>query len=124
MNNLTIIGNLTKDPELRSVQTASGMTAVCSFTVAVNRKGKSNEADFIRVSAWGKLAEVCSKYLSKGKKVYAAGEAGAHAYTTQKGETRAEITLNARDVEFLSPKNSETQDFTPVEDADMPWEVK
>ena len=65
MNKLTIIGNLTRDPELRT--TSSGIQ-VCSFTVAVNRRRSSNadsgqpEADFFRVTAWRQLGEICSKY--------------------------------------------------------------
>ena len=69
MNRLTIIGNLTRDPEQRT--TPSGAT-VCSFTVAVNRRGRRDaqnnqpEADFFRVSAWNQLADICQKYLAKG----------------------------------------------------------
>ena len=74
MNKLTIIGNLTKDPELRI--TTSGVS-VCSFTVAVNRKqsaqqrqaGQQPEADFFRVTAWRERGEICAKFLQKGKKV-------------------------------------------------------
>lgn len=56
MNNLTIIGNLTRDPETRATSTGKD---VCSFTVAVNRRGKDAEADYFRVSAWDKLADNC-----------------------------------------------------------------
>ena len=72
MNKLTIIGNLTRDPELRT--TSTGVN-VCSFTVAVNRRQRSQgaegqpEADFFRVSAWRQLGEICQKYLAKGRKV-------------------------------------------------------
>ena len=73
MNKLTIIGNLTRDPELRSL--SSGIP-VCTFTVAVNRRNRSQnaengqpEADFFRVSAWRQLGENCARYLSKGRKV-------------------------------------------------------
>ena len=73
MNRLTIIGNLTHDPELRT--TPSG-DSVCSFSVAVNRRGRrdaqgnqNEQTDFFRVSAWRQLGENCAKYLAKGRKV-------------------------------------------------------
>ena len=77
MNKLTIIGNLTRDPELRT--TATGVN-VCSFTVAVNRRNRRDdqngqpEADFFRVTAWRQLADICSKYLAKGRKVCVSGQ--------------------------------------------------
>ena len=107
MNKLTIIGNLTRDPELRT--TASGVN-VCSFTVAVNRRNRREdqngqpEADFFRVTAWRQLADICSKYLAKGRKVAVVGSVSVHTYTGNDGTTRATLEVNADDVEFLSPK--------------------
>ena len=107
MNSLTIIGNVTRDPELRS--TTSGKN-VCSFTVAVNRRKKvegQQDADFFRVSAWDQLADVCHKFITKGKKVCVIGSVGVHTYTNQKGETVANLEVLAREVEFLSPRQEE-----------------
>ena len=107
MNSLTIIGNVTRDPELRS--TTSGKN-VCSFTVAVNRRKKIEgqpDADFFRVSAWEQLADVCQKFITKGKKVCVIGSVGVHTYTNQKGETVANMDVLAREVEFLSPRQEE-----------------
>lgn len=104
---MTIIGNCVKDPELRS--TPSGKN-VCSFTVAVNRRKKTEgqpDADFFRVSAWDQLGEVCQKYITKGKKVCVIGSVGIHTYTNQKGETVANLEVLAREVEFLSPRQEE-----------------
>lgn len=118
MQNLTIIGNLTKDPESRT--TPNGNT-VCSFTVAVNRRKKVDgqpEADFFRVSAWGKLGENCHKYLAKGRKVCAVGTVSVHAYTSQDGTAMASLEVFANDVEFLSPKDPAG---TPANDVDLPW---
>ena len=112
MNKLTIIGNLTRDPELRT--TSTGVN-VCDFTVAVNRRGRRDaqgaqpEADFFRVSAWNERGETCAKYLQKGKKVCVVGAVGVHTYTTQKGEARAELTVLADEVEFLSPRQEQTE---------------
>lgn len=110
---MTIIGNCVKDPELRS--TPSGKN-VCSFTVAVNRRKKTEgqpDADFFRVSAWDQLGEVCQKYITKGKKVCVIGSVGIHTYTNQKGETVANLEVLAREVEFLSPKSEESQQTAP-----------
>lgn len=107
MNKLMIIGNLTKDPELRT--TTSGEN-VCSFTVAVNkRKKNSNQPDavFFRVSAWRELGENCAKYLQKGKKVCVVGAVDVHPFLTQKGEATANLEVNASEVEFISAKHED-----------------
>ena len=108
MNKLFIVGNLTRDPELRT--TSSGIS-VCSFTVAVNRRRSANsaannqpDADFFRVSAWRQLGENCSKYLAKGRKVAVTGAVSVSTYQGNDGTTRATLEVNADDVEFLSPK--------------------
>ena len=104
MNKLTIIGNLTKDPEIRTTQ---GGHDVCNFTVAVNRRGGNgpDDADFFRVSAWDKLGETCQRFLDKGRKVAVVGPVGARTYQDKNGETRVSLEVTANDVEFLSPKS-------------------
>ena len=99
MNRLTIIGNLTADPELRT--TTSGIN-VCSFTVAVNRRGKEKEADYFRVSAWRELGEHCKKFLAKGRKVAVVGAVSARAYKSKNGEPGASMEVTAQEVEFLT----------------------
>lgn len=102
MNKLTIIGNLTRDPESRTTQ--NGKT-VCSFTVAVNRRGsQQEEADYFRVSAWNKLGENCQQYLAKGRKAAVVGTVSVNTYTANDGTTRASLEVLASDVEFLSPR--------------------
>ena len=107
MNKVFIVGNLTRDPELRS--TRDGIS-VCSFTVAVNRRVRSNaeagqpEADFFRVSAWRGLGENCAKYLAKGRKVAVTGSVSVSTYTGNYGTTRASLDVTADDVEFLTPR--------------------
>ena len=108
MNKLTIIGNLTKDPELRT--TSSGIN-VCSFTVAVNRRRKVEgqpEADFFRVAAWRQLGENCQRYLAKGRKVAVTGPISVSTYQASDGSTRAQMEITADDVEFLSSRNDES----------------
>lgn len=109
MNKLTIIGNLTKDPELRT--TTSGIN-VSTFTVAVNRRNPREgqpEADFFRVTAWRQLGENCAKFLAKGRKVCVIGPVEVSTYTANDGTTRANLEVTAEDVEFLSPRNAEEQ---------------
>ena len=107
MNKLFIVGNLTRDPELRT--TAAG-DSVCSFSVAVNRRGRRDaqgnqpEADFFRVTAWRALGENCAKFLSKGRKVAVTGSVRVSTYQAQDGTTRASLEAQADDVEFLSPR--------------------
>ena len=108
MNKVFLIGNLTRDPELRTTQT--GVT-VCSFTIAVNRRrfGSAEagqpEADFFRVSAWRQLGENCAKYLAKGRKVFVTGPLSARTYQANDGTTRVSLEVTADDVEFLSSRN-------------------
>ena len=108
MNKLTIIGNLTRDPELRTV--SSGIS-VCDFTVAVNRRNRSQnaangqpETDFFRVTAWRQLGENCAKYLAKGRKVCVVGPVSARTYQANDGTTRVSLEVTAEDVEFLSSR--------------------
>lgn len=102
MNRLTIIGNLTADPEVRS--TPAGKT-VTNFTVAVNRRRSADgqqEADFFRVSAWNQLGENCGKWLVKGRKVAVVGPVSVRTYETQNGKHGASLEVVAQEVEFLS----------------------
>ena len=118
MNKLTIIGNLTRDPELRT--TSSGIS-VCSFTVAVNRKqsaqqrqaGQQPEADFFRVTAWRERGEFCGKFLQKGKKVCVIGPVGVSTYDGRDGKTYANMEVTAQDVEFLSSAQDAQREATP-----------
>lgn len=126
MNRLTIIGNLTRDPELRTTQSGKN---VCTFTMAVNRRGGQQEADYFRVSAWNQLGDTCQRYLAKGRKVAVIGSVSVSSYTTQNGENRASLEVFAQDVEFLSSKNegqqnaapASSQGYTEVIDEDLPW---
>ena len=128
MNKLTIIGNLTRDPETRVTQSGS---SVCSFTVAVNRRGQDDKTDFFRVSAWNKTGETCQKYLAKGRKVAVTGPVSVSTYTGQDGKAYANLEVMAQDVEFLTPKGEQQPAQAPaapanngyqeVTDDDMPF---
>lgn len=135
MNKLTIIGNLTRDPELRTTQ--SGVS-VCSFTVAVNRRkrpGEQEQADYFRVSAWRELGENCAKWLIKGRKVAVVGAVSVSTYQGNDGKTYANMEVTAQDVEFLSslgeqqreqalpqtPPQDRSAGFTAVETDELPF---
>ena len=108
---MTIIGNLTRDPELRTTQ--SGVS-VCTFTVAVNRRKTQNqqhpEADFFRVTAWRELGENCAKWLIKGRKVAVVGPVSVSTYHGNDGKTYANLEVLAQDVEFLSQAGERPQE--------------
>ena len=114
MNRLFIIGNLTRGPEMRVTQ--NGIN-VCSFSVAVNRRRAGDQqqpqADYFRVTAWRGLAENCSKYLAKGRKVAVTGSVSVSTYQAQDGTTRATLELTADDVEFLTPRNEQPEANMP-----------
>ena len=116
MNKTFIIGNLTRDPELRTVNGQDGPVSVCDFTVAVNRKnGRTNangqpEADFFKVTAWRGLADVCAQFLAKGRKVSVVGAVSASAYIGNDGNAHASLEIKKADeVEFLTPKQDGQQ---------------
>ena len=116
MNKMIVIGNLGKDPEMR--YTASGQ-AVTNFTVATNYKyttaeGESREeTEWFRVSAWGRLAETCNQYLSKGRKVYVEGRLSSRTFETREGETRFSNEIRATDVRFIDMSGARSEDIPP-----------
>lgn len=126
MNKAIIIGNLTRDPETR----VAGEHKVCTFTVAVQRRFKRDEADFISVVTWRKLAENCEKYLCKGLKVAVAGEIRTRSYDAQDGTKRYVTEIQADEVQFLERKSEACNapdmdkplpDFSQMDDQELPF---
>ena len=109
MNKVFLIGNLVREPEVRATQ--SGIS-VCNFTVAVNRRFKKEngeqETDFLNVIAWRQLAELCGKYLAKGRKVAVTGSIQTRTYEAKDGSKRTAWDIVADEVEFLSPQNQQS----------------
>lgn len=138
MNKVFIIGNLTRDPEMRVIPSGA---SVCSFTLAVNRRGggqqAQREADFYNVSAWRALGENCYKYLKKGNKCAVVGNLILRSYDGNDGQKRYVLDVNADDVEFLSSPAGAGSDrgeggysagpassgpsMTRIEDDDLPF---
>ena len=115
MNQLTIIGGLTRDPENGTTKNGK---QVCKFSVGVNREDNHDESDYFRVYTFEKLADICKRKLCKGKKVAVTGRVSASAYISQNGEARASLDVYAKTVYFLSPsdKTDEKAVKTPEND--------
>lgn len=119
LNKVMLIGNLTRDPELR--YTPQG-TAVCTFGLATNRTytasdgQKKDDAEFHRVVSWNKLAELCSQLLSKGRKVYVEGRLQSRSWQTPAGEQRNLTEIVIEDMRILDSKR-------PDDGIEIPEEV-
>lgn len=100
-NNCGIIGNLTRDPQLRTTQKGH---EVASFGVAVNDR-RNDSAEFFDVSIWGKSAKPCVDFLKKGAKVAVQGRVSLRNWEAKDGTTRSSLTIDGQDVEFLTPKS-------------------
>lgn len=139
LNKVLLIGNLTKDPELR--YTPNG-TAVTNLRIAVNRKFKDRTGElkedtcFVTVTAWDKQAEICNQYLQKGRAVFVEGILQSRSWETNDGQKRSTIDVRAERIQFLgaTPKGEgqsaageggkethETQDEV-ISPEDIAWE--
>ena len=124
LNKVQLIGNLTKDPELKYTPTG---VAVATFTVATNRSWttdtgeKKDEADFNRVVAWNKLAEICGQLLKKGRKVYVEGRLSTRSYQDKDGQTRYVTEVVISDMILLDSKREggETEEFNVPDEIDI-----
>jgi single-strand DNA-binding protein len=103
MNNVSLIGNLATEVELRDVAEDK---KVASFLLAVNRGGRDAGADFVSVSAWDRQAELCAEYLTKGQRVGVAGRLRSHSWDDE-GKRRTRVEVVAQRVDFLSGPRGE-----------------
>jgi len=107
LNRVILIGNLTRDPELR--YTPNGV-AVTTFTLAVNRpysgQGGEREADYINIVAWRQLADLCANYLKKGRKAAVEGRLQTRSYDNKEGKKVYVTEVVADNVQFLSARDS------------------
>lgn len=107
LNKVSLIGNLTRDPELRYTPTG---TAVCTFGLATNRSWTTQtgetkeETEFHRIVAWNKLAELCAQLLTKGRKAYVEGRLSTHSWTGQDGSQRTTTEVVIEDMIILDSK--------------------
>lgn len=104
LNKVFLIGNLTRDPELRYIPSGS---AVATFTLAINRVyntqsgEKKEQTSFIRIVVWGRRAEVCGEYLSKGSPLFVEGRLQSRDWQTQDGQKRSTVEVVADNIQFL-----------------------
>jgi len=131
LNRAQLIGNVTRDPEVRT--TPTGQT-VCSFGVATNMQWtdaqgqKQQRAEFHNLVAWGKLAEICGQYLVKGKKIFVEGRLQTREWEGQDGAKRNRTEIVADSMIMLDrggsgggpPARSNEPTITPVSDAPSP----
>ena len=139
VNKVILIGNLGQDPELRS--TPSG-TSVATFTVATNESwtdkdgAKQERTEWHRIVAWGKLAEICGQYLSKGRQVYIEGRLTTRSWEDRQGNQRKTTEIVAQNMQMLGGRPggggedrpgtaAETPEFqaetVKIEDDDLPF---
>ena len=112
LNKVFLMGNLTRDPELRYTPNGS---AVASFGLAVNRKYKQgdelkDETCFVDITVWGKQAENCAEYLSKGRGVLIEGRLSYRSWETDEGQKRSKLDVVANNVQFLQRAGEKTSD--------------
>ena len=111
MNKVILLGRLTKDPELR--YTATNNTAVCSFTLAVNRKfgkqGEEKQVDFIPVVAWDKHGEFCNKFFQKGQQVVVVGRIQVRSWDDNEGKKRYATEVVSEEAYFADSKRESQQ---------------
>jgi len=127
LNRVFLIGNLTRDPELRYIPSG---TAVTTFTIASNRTyvlqsgEKKEDTCFVRVVVWARRAEVCGEFLSKGSPVFVEGRLQSRSWEDQSGQKRSTIEVIANNVQFLgkskgpsqtAPAAAPAQDQPPVD---------
>lgn len=130
MNKITLIGNLTRDPEAGSTNDGTNFTR---FTIAVNRPFTNSAgervADYFNIITWRDLADRCAKYLFKGNKVGVAGSVQQKQYEDRDGIKRTAWDVVANEVEFLTPKtdgarqerSNAPSDLQPVDNDDLPF---
>lgn len=109
MNNVVLVGRLVKDPELRTTQNG---TAVCNFTIAVDRRFKDangeKQTDFLSMTAWGKTGEFVNQYFNKGKKIGIIGELRSRSWDAEDGTKRYATDVNVDQAHFVESKNAES----------------
>lgn len=116
VNKVILVGNLTRDPESKTLESG---TMVTNIGLATNKqwKDKSGETqkkvEYHNITVWGKLAEICDKFLTKGKQVYFEGELETQMWETEGGEKRYKTIIQAREMKMLGSKGD--SDSTPVE---------
>lgn len=123
LNKVFLIGNLTRDPELK--YTANGI-GIAKFGLAVNRTYNTSDGEkkedtcFVDVTAWDKLAEICAEHLAKGRLVLIEGRLQYQSWESDDGSKRSKIEVVAQNIQFLGSK-SEEENEAGTDDSDVPF---
>lgn len=122
VNQVTLLGRITNDIEVRT--TASGKNVV-QFSLAVDKMGNQEGADFFEVTAWEKLAELLGQYTHKGSKILVLGRLQQESWEDKEtGKKRSKIVVVANDVTFLDNKtDSQSKDVAPTDIDDKPIDL-
>ena len=120
LNRAQLIGNVTRDPEVRTTPTGQN---VCSFSVATNAQwtdaqgNKQQRAEFHNIVAWGKLADICRQFLAKGRKVYVEGRMQTREWEAQDGAKRTRTEIVAENMIMLDRGNAPAMGGAPASPA-------
>jgi single-strand DNA-binding protein len=123
VNKVILMGNLTRDPELRSIPSG---TQVCNFDLAMNRVyttqagERKEEVCYMTIVVWGKQGENCAQYLKKGRQALVEGHLQQRSWTTPEGQKRSKLEVVAERVQFLGDGQSSRVTTAPDPDADPP----
>ncbi|MBC8335830.1 MAG: single-stranded DNA-binding protein [Anaerolineales bacterium] len=123
LNKVMIIGHLGRDPEMR--YTPSGRP-VATFSVAVSRSWNSSsgerrsETEWFKIVAWGNLAEICKKYLTKGQQVYIEGRLQTRSWEDKEGQQRTSVEVVANEMTMLGDRRDKSQDDSAIFDETPP----
>ncbi len=127
LNKVILIGNLTRDPELRSTP---GGTSVVNFGIAVNRRytnrdgERVDDVDFFNIVVWGKMGETCHTYIKKGTPVAIEGRLSSRSWQTEDGQKRTAVEVVAENVQFLGRSGRSDDEFgeaEPVPEDNVPF---
>ena len=124
MNNVNIIGRITKDPELKYTRSETAYTRFCVAVDGMKDKDGNTTADFIDVIAWSKAAELVSKHFKKGSRIGVNGRLHTTSFETENGEKRKFTEVVVNSIDFLDPKKVETEDPAPEPEREDPPTAK
>ena len=121
MLRIEAIGNLTRDPETRTIQKGETDGKVTNFTVAASTGyGEYKRTEFIRIAAWNGLGRTCAEFLRKGSKVWISGTPTVNVYTNNEGNAAGNLEVRLDEIEFLSSKPIET----PIADEETDEDIE
>lgn len=120
MNNVTLIGNLGQDPEMKYFESGSNVTKFSLALNSYNKKEEKEVTDWVNCEAWNKTAELIGEYCKKGHKVAVEGCLKTSKWEDENGENRSKTYVLVNRIGFLTPKKQETESATPKQEQQEP----